>query len=188
MPSTAPALDLHNSARLENLIRDGKLYISLQDAIALALENNLDLASFRYNFPIAPDRYPAHQSRQSGQRCQCQRCAVHPGWFQRRVRAAAVGTSGGSAAAGSRRHRHFYPRRGSVRFLPSTPLSRFSGFVDHSVTQEVNAFNVGTPIFKQNNIEVLSSYSQSFPLGTNVSRPVPGPAPHQQQPLLRCQS
>ena len=41
-----------NSPRLQNLIREGKLYISLQDAIALALENNLDLASFRYNFPI----------------------------------------------------------------------------------------------------------------------------------------
>ena len=34
-------------------IRDGKLYISLQDAIDLALENNLDLAIARYNLPIA---------------------------------------------------------------------------------------------------------------------------------------
>ena len=52
-PSTAPELDLNNSPRLQSLIRDGKLYISLQDAIALAIENNLDLAYFRYNFPIA---------------------------------------------------------------------------------------------------------------------------------------
>ena len=43
----------HNSPRLQNLIRDGKIYISLHDAIALAIENNLDLAYFRYNFPIA---------------------------------------------------------------------------------------------------------------------------------------
>ena len=49
----APPLDLSNSPRLANLIRDGKLYISLHDAIALAIENNLDLAYFRYNFPIA---------------------------------------------------------------------------------------------------------------------------------------
>jgi len=53
MPSDAPALDLANSPRLESLIRDGKLYISLRDAIAVAIENNLDLAYFRYNFPIA---------------------------------------------------------------------------------------------------------------------------------------
>ena len=43
----------HNSKRLDQLIRDGKLYISLQDAIDLALENNLDLAIARYNLPIA---------------------------------------------------------------------------------------------------------------------------------------
>jgi hypothetical protein len=29
---------------LDQLIRDGKLYLSLKDAIRLALENNLDLA------------------------------------------------------------------------------------------------------------------------------------------------
>jgi hypothetical protein len=53
MPSTAPELDLSNSPRLQNLIRDGKIYLSLHDAIAVAIENNLDLAYFRYNFPIA---------------------------------------------------------------------------------------------------------------------------------------
>src|ERR1700677_4294403 len=44
MPSTVPPLDLQNSPRLQNLMRDGKLNISLHDAIALALENNLVLA------------------------------------------------------------------------------------------------------------------------------------------------
>ena len=53
MPSTVPELNLQNSQRLYDLIQDGKLRISLRDAIALALENNLTLASFRYNFPIA---------------------------------------------------------------------------------------------------------------------------------------
>ena len=36
-----------------NIIRDGQLYLSLKDAIDLALENNLDLAIARYNLPIA---------------------------------------------------------------------------------------------------------------------------------------
>ena len=52
-PSDAPALDMSNSPRLQNLIRDGKIYLSLHDAIEVAIENNLDLAYFRYNFPIA---------------------------------------------------------------------------------------------------------------------------------------
>src|ERR1039457_6834330 len=50
-PSRVPAPDLANSPRIQHLIRDGKLYISLQDAIALALENNIDLAIARYNLP-----------------------------------------------------------------------------------------------------------------------------------------
>ncbi len=44
----APPIDLANSGRLEALLRAGKLYLSLQDAIALALENNLDIALQRY--------------------------------------------------------------------------------------------------------------------------------------------
>ena len=39
--------------RLGSLVRDGKLYLSLHDAIDLALENNLDLVIARYNLPIA---------------------------------------------------------------------------------------------------------------------------------------
>ncbi|MGA8837785.1 MAG: hypothetical protein WB538_19300, partial [Candidatus Sulfotelmatobacter sp.] len=52
-PSEVPAPPLTNSPLLTQLIRDGKLYISLKDAIRLALENNLDLAIARYNLPIA---------------------------------------------------------------------------------------------------------------------------------------
>ena len=36
-----------------SLMHDGKLYLSLNDAIALALENNLDIAIARYNLNIA---------------------------------------------------------------------------------------------------------------------------------------
>jgi outer membrane protein len=42
-----------NSSRIQSLIRDGKLMLSMNDAVALALENNLDLAIARYNLPIA---------------------------------------------------------------------------------------------------------------------------------------
>lgn len=43
-----PAVRLANSSRLHELIRDGKLYLTAQDAIALALENNIDLEIARY--------------------------------------------------------------------------------------------------------------------------------------------
>ncbi|MBV9340092.1 MAG: TolC family protein [Acidobacteria bacterium] len=51
--SEAPEPQLTNSPRLRQLIRDGKLSLSLADAIRLALENNLDIAIARYNLPIA---------------------------------------------------------------------------------------------------------------------------------------
>ena len=51
--ATTPEPSLVNSPGLTQLIRDGKLYLSLKDAIRLALENNLDIAIARYNLPIA---------------------------------------------------------------------------------------------------------------------------------------
>ncbi len=45
--------NLANTARIDSLMREGKLYLSLNDAIALALENNLDIAIARYNLNIA---------------------------------------------------------------------------------------------------------------------------------------
>lgn len=46
-------INLANSSRLESLIRAGRIYLSLQDAIALALENNLDIEIQRYGPRIA---------------------------------------------------------------------------------------------------------------------------------------
>jgi outer membrane protein len=48
-PVSIPEPGLTNSQRIEQLIRDGKLELSLQDAIELALENNLDIVVARYN-------------------------------------------------------------------------------------------------------------------------------------------
>jgi outer membrane protein TolC len=52
-PDEVPEPQLTNSLLFGQLIRGGKLYLSLKDAIRLALENNLDLAIARYNLPIA---------------------------------------------------------------------------------------------------------------------------------------
>src|SRR5271165_6421154 len=45
--------NLANTPRLDQLMHDGKLYISMNDAVTLALENNLDIAIARYNLNIA---------------------------------------------------------------------------------------------------------------------------------------
>ncbi len=49
---SVPQLFPGDETRLQSLIRDGKLYLTLQDAIALALENNLDVETERYNIVL----------------------------------------------------------------------------------------------------------------------------------------
>ncbi len=44
-----PPVRLANSGRLRDLVRAGNLYLTVQDALALALENNVDLEIARYN-------------------------------------------------------------------------------------------------------------------------------------------
>ena len=49
----AAPVNRRDSGRLEALMRAGNIYLSLQDAIALALENNLDIEVQRYDSQIA---------------------------------------------------------------------------------------------------------------------------------------
>jgi outer membrane protein TolC len=52
-PTAYPAPRLSNTPRLDDLLRDGKIYLSLSDAVTLALENNYDIAIARINLDIA---------------------------------------------------------------------------------------------------------------------------------------
>ncbi len=52
-PKEVAPINLSNSDRLEQLLRAGNLYLSMQDAIALALENNLDIEIQRYGPQLA---------------------------------------------------------------------------------------------------------------------------------------
>lgn len=48
-----PPIRVANSSRLDQLIRAGNLYLSLQDAVSLALENNIDIEIQRYGYDLA---------------------------------------------------------------------------------------------------------------------------------------
>ena len=52
-PESYPAPRLSNTPKLADLMRDGKIYLSLSDAVTLALENNFDIAIARINLDIA---------------------------------------------------------------------------------------------------------------------------------------
>jgi outer membrane protein len=52
-PRGVPAPAFTNAPKIEQLIQNGKLMLSMNDAIAIALADNLDIAIARYNLPIA---------------------------------------------------------------------------------------------------------------------------------------
>ncbi len=100
-PYEEPRLDmpvLENSPRLKDLIHDGKLEISLADALALALENNLDIAVQRYLRPIAQ----ADLLRtQSGQAARGIPGATLPGGLNTGVIGAGVNAAAGQGGVGT---------------------------------------------------------------------------------------
>lgn len=168
-PSTVPPINLTNSPRLQSLERDGKLYISLRDAIALALENNLDLAYFRYNLPIAQADLLRTKAGGAANGVNTSIAQGTQGGFN----ASGVGGGGGGASSGA-------TAAGAGGLVTSTlgngaPISSFDphlsvlGLVDHTTLVQANQAQFGVPILKQNTIEVESSYSQAFSLGTNFT-------------------
>ena len=94
--------------RLDSLMRDGKLYLSLRDAIDLALENNLDLVIARYNLPIA--QMDILRTQAGGQVRGVNTGVVQGtpggGLGASGAGGGAGGTTGGAGGAGSGRIRH----------------------------------------------------------------------------------
>src|SRR5579872_7228577 len=61
-----PPISVSNSGRADSLIRAGNLYLSLSDAIAMALENNIDVEVSRYGYPLADASLLSAQSGNGG--------------------------------------------------------------------------------------------------------------------------
>jgi outer membrane protein TolC len=180
-PSTVPALDLTNSPRLGNLIREGKIYISLSDAIALAIENNLDLASFRYNLPTA--LADLARTRAGGTVNGTNTNISSP-----------LGAVGGSSAGGGGVVASGAGAAGAGGLVQSTlgegtyvnpfdPVLTFKGYVDHTKTQELNTILVGVPLLENNTIGYTTQYTEYFPSGTGIQWTLTGQRQTSNSPL-----
>jgi outer membrane protein TolC len=165
-PSTVPPLDLTNSPRLGNLIRDGKIYISLNDAIALAIEDNLDLASFRYNLPTA--LADLARTKAGGLVNGTSTNITSP-----------LGAVGGSSAGGGGAVSSGAAAAGAGGLVQSTlgegtfvnpfdPVLTFKGLVDHTKTQQLNTIVQGVALLETNTIGYTTQYTEYFPTGTEL--------------------
>lgn len=166
-PTQVPPVNLSNSPRLHSLERDGKLYISMQDAIALALENNLDLAYFRYNFPTAQADLLRTKAGGAANGVNTSIAQGTQGGFS------SSGVGGGGASSGvtaAGAGGLVTSTLGNGAAIPSfDPHLAVQGLVDHTQQVQVNTAQFGVPILKQNTIELASSYSQAFSLGTSFN-------------------
>ena len=167
-PTPVPPINLTNSSRLQSLERDGKLYLSLRDAIALALENNLDLAYFRYNLPIAQADLLRTKAGGQANGVNTSIAQGTQGGFSSSGAGGGGGASSGVTAAGA--NGLVTSTLGGGAPIPSFDPSLFiQGFVDHTVLTQINPIQSGVPILKNNTIEFESGYSQAFSTGTNFS-------------------
>ena len=171
--SVAPP-SLANSARLDSLVRDGKLYLSLRNAIDLALENNLDLVIARYNIPIAQMDVQRTQAGGSVRGVNTGVVSGTPGGagvgvFGSGAGAGAGGTSGGAGGAGAGASGLVTSTLGTGTSVSTfDPLLNATTYVDHTTQLLPNQTLYGVPVIHQNTILGNVSYSQAFPTGGSL--------------------
>jgi outer membrane protein TolC len=175
MPATVPAPTLVNSPRLEQLIRDGKLYISLRDAISLALENNLDLAIARYNLPIATTDILRTKAGGSFRGVNTGVVQGTPGggvggFGSGAPGAGAGGTTSGAGGAGAGASGLVQSTLGTGTAVASyDPSITGSVGAEHQTTPLANRQIYGVPSLQLNTGQAMVQYSQAFPTGTSVT-------------------
>ena len=169
-PSSVPEPDLGNSPRLDQLIRDGKLYLSIRDAIALALENNLDLAIARYNLPIADTDILRTRAGGSVR-------GVYTGVVQTTqtggagggAGAGAGGTSGGAGGAGAGAGGLVQSTLGQGSLVSSfDPNISATLNLEHTTQPVYNLQEYGVADLKFNNANVNGTFTEAFPTGTST--------------------
>lgn len=174
-PSSVPEPNLSNSPRVQQLIRDGKMYLSLKDAISLAMEDNLDLAIARYNLPIADTDIQRTKAGASFRGVNTGVVQGTPGggiggFGTGAPGAGAGGTTAGSGGAGAGASGLVQSTLGT-----GTPVQSFDPSInvvtnlEHYKAPVSNLQIYGVPFLHQNTLIANVNYSQAFPTGTSLT-------------------
>src|SRR5581483_1965299 len=171
----SPEPSLANSSDLGQLIREGKLYLSLKDAIRLALENNLDIAIARYNLPIADTDILRTKAGGVFRGVNAGIVQGTPGggvggFGTGAPGAGAGGTTAGAGGAGA----------GASGLVESTlgvgaPVQSYDPAVfatvgaEHQTTPLANRQVYGVPLLQLNTGQSNFGYAQAFATGTTLS-------------------
>jgi outer membrane protein len=151
---------LSNSNRLESLLRAGNIYLSLQDTIALALENNLDIAYQRYGGMNASANL---MRAQAGGLLRGVPTSVQTATTAA-LSQAGVGNVAGTSSAG-----------GTIITATGTSIPTFDPSVYftqtafHQSSPQANTVTTGTTSVAVNGRNSSFGYQQGFVTGTSVS-------------------
>ena len=174
-PDSVPEPVLSNSNRLDQLVRDGKLYLSLKDAIDLALEDNLDLAIARYNLPIANTDIKRTEAGGFFRGVNTGVVQGTPGggvggFGTGAPGAGAGGTTSGAGGAGAGASGLVQSTLGTGTTVSSyDPFISLTGGDEHLTSPEANREIYGVPSLQANTVQVNASYSQAFSTGTSIT-------------------
>jgi outer membrane protein TolC len=169
--TSIPKASFANSVRFGDLVKDGKIYLSLSDALALALENNYDIAISRYYMDLADiDLLRA----KAGQSLQGSGATVNSytqgGYTSTTSAGGGPGGSTGGSAAGS----------GGLTITASGAGPAPESYMDPTVTTTVQferatapqankLFSGGLSTLTTNTNQYNLTYNQGFVTGTALS-------------------
>lgn len=161
-----------NSPRLADLVHDGKIYLSLGDAIMLALENNFDIAIARYNLDISDTDIVRSRAGASllgspaglvtgtvGGTSATLTSGGGPGGTSAGASGAGAGASGLVLTASG---------QGPVPTI-SDPLLSGTVQLERATTPEPNQFITGAPTLIQNTNAYDFQYQQGYQTGTTLT-------------------
>jgi len=175
LPRNVSPPNLSNTTRVEPLIQNGKLMLSINDAIALALENNLDIAIARYNLNIADTDILLANAGQSTRGVNTGIVQGTPGGGVGSIGTTgsqgggAGGTTAGAGGAGTGSSGLVTSTLGVGSSVPSfDPIITSTLQIDHSNSPSANGFS-GVPVIQQNTGTANFFYQQGFHAGTNMT-------------------
>ena len=166
-PRTVPPVNLANTSRIGSLVRNGNLYLTSRDVVALALENNIDIEVQRYGPLLARE---VLRRAQGGGALRSVGTGVAAGPTSVSLTGVSVNTNGAPTSSGGA---GVSSGGGIVTQLgPAIPSfdPTVSGVVDfvHSTSPQSNTVLTGTTALVTGTRAVQASYSQTFPIGLSV--------------------
>ncbi len=168
-PRDFDSVRMNNSNRLEALLRAGKLYLSLQDSIALTLENNIDIEIQRYGPELA--RYDFARASAGGQIRGVSTAVTQGASSAVNLITGGFGTGNGGQAAGggtgSATGTVFQVTGSAIPNLD--PVLATSYFHSKASNPQTNSFVTGISALVVNSDQFNTSLQKQFLTGTTMN-------------------